>query len=141
MNSIQIYRILGGVFFVIGFISLMNTVTGFAIHGELLWRSALCTVMDFAVAWGFFGRHRWLMLLLLVNALGQLFLVYTRYSVNPDAPLYLPLFGAALALFLACFTFYTRRLLRWGPNAYVAGAAFLLSWGAIFSYTVVTWLA
>ena len=142
LSSIQIYRIIGGVFVVLGLISLMNTVAGFAIHGELLWRSALCTIIDFCVAAGFFGRHRWLLPILFVNVLAQATLVSVRYAAHPDLSLlYFPLFGFALAAALFVFVFRTRTMLRWNVYGYLAAAGFLVSWGILFSYTVVRWLA
>ena len=69
-----IFIVAGIIFLIIALISLLNTVLGFRLNGEIIWLNLLYAAINSLAAYGLLARQKWVVLAFGINWLGTLIL-------------------------------------------------------------------
>lgn len=132
-----LFPAIGTLFLCIGLFTFFNVLVGLHLARTILWGAVLFAAMDFAVAYGFFSKHRWLLYAFLLNALGQIVFVSLHWVNGGLGRNFLfSLVGISITFLIAGYLYYNRRSLTHTAAALYTGIAFFLLWTISFGYTV-----
>ena len=130
------YKVLGFCFLFLGLYTAFNVLEAWRLGEIFLIEASAYALLNFAVAYGFLNRQRWLVPAFLAAALGDALLIALQLAVWEGIPILRPLLGMGLAVALLGYLYYTRASLRSYSPEWLGGVLFFVVWTPLFLYSV-----